>query len=204
MQDRFRRGSQSSWSWSSSRVTSHGDAFDLDQQACRLKRDPDRGAGGIGFGKILAVDRVELGEVLKPGQENGDLDDIAHREAGILDQRSDILESLMGLFGKAWPDNLSRIRIDPDLTGDEQHVATDQRRTERRRAKRLGGWRMAGIVDDLKHYNTFCIRRYNLAVLPREVKLAQALTATCLGYENLTSKNDQSPGITSMAPVLRA
>ena len=71
--------------------------LDFDAGAHGQAGDLDGGAGGIGLGHVLLVDRVHGRELFEIEHEDGRFHDVGVGEAGGVEQRLDVLEDLLGL-----------------------------------------------------------------------------------------------------------
>src|SRR3954454_8180232 len=100
------------------------DEVDLDARARREGRDADRRSRREVVAHVLGVDAVErLVVVLEARQERAGGDDVAQRQAGVLEHDHEVVHDAARLGLDVAEHVLAALRIGGDLAGDEDEVA---------------------------------------------------------------------------------
>ena len=111
------------------------DRLDLDLRARRQRRDLDGCAGGRLPADMACVDLVHGGEVAEVGEEDRRLDEPVEPAAGLLEDRAQVREHLLGLLRDPSRE-LRRARLQPELAGDEDEARRHDRLRVRRALER--------------------------------------------------------------------
>src|SRR5215210_3356572 len=154
------------------------DRFDLDPDARRKLRDADRGPGRERLADPAGVDLVHPLEVAQIDEEDGRLDDPVEARAGLLEDRLEVVEDLLGLLGDPLPHHLPVVGPQPELAGDEDEAAGNDRLRIRRALERRG--RLLGPNGGLVcHPYSFSGAAALASAPPRALKIA---SSTCSAF----------------------
>src|SRR5215207_462683 len=101
--------------------------LDLDRRLGRKTGDADGAPGRAVSAERLRIDVVDLRHVPDGGREHRDLGDVRERRAAVGEDGRDVGQGLTGLAPDALG-QLTRRRIESDLTGEDDPVAGAHRR----------------------------------------------------------------------------
>src|SRR4051794_35478540 len=121
-----------------------GDEVDLDPRAGGEGDDADRRSRGQELAHVLGVDAVErLVLLLEAREERARRDDVAQREAGVLEDDREVVHHATRLGLDVAERVFAGLRVSRDLAGDEQEVA------------RAGGVAVRRLVERARRHEAF-------------------------------------------------
>src|SRR5688500_11219576 len=99
-----------------------GNRIDLDARALGQRRYLNRCAGRWREREMRGVDLIDGREIRQVSQVNRRLDDRFEARAGGVQNRGEVLHHALGLLPNSVADELARLRVNPDLSAQEQPV----------------------------------------------------------------------------------